>query len=230
MNFNNKLQSSEEMKLSYALLIYQSKSKSYASKHQVFNLNDKLMIGAGTGVEIDEVESLLNELNKSSDTGGFINERIIYSTANTKIWWKPASMENIYIKVKDEDTVSGKVMHPALLFMVSGRKFYVYALKNNERPDENTELFHAPYFNLYDAGNMCTGNVLLPESVNKSNLKDWENVLFDSWFTHANCKKVIKDKSGFYLFWITRLNKKVAFPVTKLFSMDKVIGDLVNEL
>jgi PRTRC genetic system protein B len=58
----------------------------------------------------------------------------------------------------------------------------VWALASDERPTEKTLVYHAPFFNVTN-GNVCMGNVKVPEGVNVEDAGKWEKLFFRSVFT-----------------------------------------------
>ena len=74
-----------------------------------------------------------------------------------------------------------------MLWLANKRSLKIFALPNNRRPTEKTELFYAPFFNVYEDGNVCMGTV----DVNIQNstsleefTKKWEDYFFNSYFSH----------------------------------------------
>ncbi|MBN8790360.1 MAG: PRTRC system protein B, partial [Terrimonas sp.] len=82
---------------------------------------------------------------------------------------------------------NGVACVPALLWIASKQKLYIYALKSDRKPTERTPLYHAPFFNVYADGNVCMGSVDV--SIRKSaSLEEfiaaWETYFFNSYFSH----------------------------------------------
>ena len=63
------------------------------------------------------------------------------------------------------------IIYPALLFCLEKDKqeepngLIVFALPSNQRPNENTHLYHAPLMNIYSNGVVCQGNATLPKKI-----------------------------------------------------------------
>jgi PRTRC genetic system protein B len=63
----------------------------------------------------------------------------------------------------DLKNLNGKLCpHPPLLFKACGSHLWVRALAKDERPEAETKLYMAPYWNCYDNGVCCTGSMKIP--------------------------------------------------------------------
>jgi hypothetical protein len=84
-----------------------------------------------------------------------------------------------------------------------------------------TPLWRAPYFNVWGEGEICTGNVRLPDSLSPQSLEVYERAFFDSEFTHPNLRggeKLIHHSDGPYGWWAGLLKRPLdlGFPVQNL--------------
>jgi PRTRC genetic system protein B len=62
--------------------------------------------------------------------------------------------------------ISGELFpHPALLFVVRNGVLFVRALPSNHRPDPDTRLAAAPYWNIDSNGAVCAGTMRIPKSL-----------------------------------------------------------------
>lgn len=200
-------EASAKLTLVKGILLYQSSSNDYlATVHDVEN-------GAllpGTPIDRNTISDLTSKLAGQAETGRtMLPARVLYSDASLLMWWCRASRRAIYFKSGKEelDALSGKeVAHPPLVFMAQSQRLSVWALAEDERPEASTKLFVAPYFNVYEGGNMCSGNVRLPESLSSAskNLKAWEEAFFETNFTHSNlgAAKITTFPEGHNALWI----------------------------
>ena len=115
-------------------------------------------------------------------------------------------------------------MHPPLVFRASRGALSIWALDKDERPTEDTTLCRAPYFNVYERGNMCVGSVRLPDEPRPDNLGDWEECFFGSNFGHASVQALVKHPKGHTGYW-TALSKGNA---TKAYAMKWLIPTAVT--
>ena len=81
--------------------------------------------------------------------------------------------------------VSGKLFpHPALLFVVRNGVLFVRALSNDRRPDQDTKVAAAPYWNIDSNGAVCAGTMRCPKSLTVASIAAWQQAFFQSEFTH----------------------------------------------
>ncbi|MBW8683506.1 prokaryotic E2 ligase family D protein [Chitinophaga rhizophila] len=149
----------------------------------------------------------------------------VFPATVLKIDTRPAGNVTWYTKPKSvfmhfqqsSDIPSGKAKIPALVWKANQRKLSVFALKDGKRPKENTELYHAPFFNVYSSGEVCMGTTSLKTLAKKTLLpfmQEWERLFFDSVFSHA-LNNYTDDKSG-QCVWKSLVNSKEKFPVDML--------------
>ncbi len=130
------------------------------------------------------------------------------------MWWKPAGIQRLYFDKKLE-IKNGTAPVPALLFAVQGRALYVWALKDNSRPDPDTEIYHAPFYNIYENSGVCMGNTKLPEHTAPESIHLWEKQFFDSAFSGDMIPR-IEGTTG-KLLWRRLIGSgKLRFPVKYL--------------
>jgi PRTRC genetic system protein B len=105
----------------------------------------------------------------------------------------------------------------------------VFAFKGGRRPTEETELFHAPYPNVYESGSLCTGNAAVPSS-NEANPEPWIRMFFESRFTHYHNGLHVKYRGGndaFFKAWWEGGWK--TFPEKHLRPFGKTLGELISK-
>lgn len=118
---------------------------------------------------------------------------------------------------------------PAMIWYANKRNLTVFALANNRRPREKTQLYHAPFFNVYDNGKVCMGtvdvNIQNSSSVEEFTEK-WEDYFFNSYFSHlmnehnpinGNCVNL----------WRNLANIEKSFPKQVLKSTNKTLKQLL---
>lgn len=120
---------------------------------------------------------------------GIIPANILYTDPSENgfvMWFTKATSKNLFF-INGLGISNGMAGVPALLWIASKEKLYIYALKTNRKPTENTTLYHAPFFNVYADGNVCMGTVDV--NIKKSaSLEEftaaWEAYFFNSYFGH----------------------------------------------
>jgi PRTRC genetic system protein B len=92
----------------------------------------------------------------------------------------------------------------------------VWALEENRRPELETRLFMAPYWNTYEDGRVCHGSMPVPTTVTIDNLPRWSHAFFASQFTGSNLGiQQCSHPEGFLGLWRSIVGKKT-FPVEYL--------------
>lgn len=120
---------------------------------------------------------------------GIIPANILYTnpTGNGFVMWFTKSANKNLFFTESLGISNGMANVPALLWIASKEKLYIYALKSGRKPTENTPLYHAPFFNVYAEGNVCMGTVDV--NIRRSaSLEEftaaWEAYFFNSYFSH----------------------------------------------
>lgn len=130
---------------------------------------------------------------------GLIPKEIIYAKDNhdkglKMIWIVKKSNRKLFFSEqnKEDGLISENYNLPTLIFKYSDRKLFVYAIcdANSNNINQDTELFHAPFYNVNGNGAVCMGNVNL-NKVQKFKTFDkckefLESSFFNSYFTHSN--------------------------------------------
>src|ERR1035437_2468687 len=92
--------------------------------------------------------------------------------------------------------------HPGLVFAACSKVWSVWAVKGDHRPRPDSMLYQAPYFNVWDGGRICQGNVEVPDGTTAEKIDAWNAAFFNSFFTHPNIhKNLAKYRGGAYKFW-----------------------------
>lgn len=220
MKLSNEIGSKLNLDLTKAILFYEGGNVCYASVHKVMKVEHKAVIGAGTALSIGELEESLSKLGKSVSEG-FIPDNLIYSSSVNKIWWRKPGKETIFIRNEGAEHAF-TVSHPGLVFALIGNSIRVFAVLGNKKPTADTELYHAPYFNINSSGMLCTGNAKLPDSIQSSAFGEWESMFFKSYFTHHSRPNVIKSKLSFVEFWKWLSETNKPFPESALYKTDEL--------
>ncbi|WPU91706.1 PRTRC system protein B [Mucilaginibacter sabulilitoris] len=92
---------------------------------------------------------------------GLLPANVLYLDAQAEgyvVWYTPPMATNLFF-VDGLQIPKGEAHIPAMVWKASKNSLNVYALKGKTKPNANTPLYHAPYFNIYDSGNVCMGTV-----------------------------------------------------------------------
>ena len=119
---------------------------------------------------------------------GVLSNQVLYfdPNGNKVVWFTKATQRELYF-IESLGIPKGKANVPPMLWVANRNGLAVFALPNRRRPTINTKLYNAPFFNVYEDGNVCMGTVdvrikktaSLEEFINK-----WEGFFFNSYFSH----------------------------------------------
>jgi len=244
MNSFGMITGESSMALTHALMLYSDKQKGanngnpefvYATMHTVENFGTDArpnwQIAAGQAATreglVGMFETMCKQLTLNVD---FLPPGALSISADHMVWWMPACERTVFFNNKELGKRGAKVPHPPLLFVVVQGSWYVFALAKNERPDENSVLHHAPYFNVYDDGSICIGSAAIPKGIAASAIPQWESAFFDSEFTHINGgEKKAAHPRGEYALWKELLDGVYStFPVEYLAPRNATVKGLME--
>ena len=126
-------------------------------------------------------------------SSGILPTNILHINPNKEkgavLWYTKAQRRQMYF-VESLGVPSGKAQVPAMLWLGSKSNLTVFALANDRRPREKTPLYYAPFFNIYEKGNVCMGTVNV-DITNSASVEEftraWEHYFFNSYFSHSLC-------------------------------------------
>lgn len=236
--------------LRQAVLIYMSGAGAYATLHAIEGEANAPRLGSGRPATKEACADLARKLGAMATLSGFVPPELCYLGARSIIWWRPAAKATLFFDTRKDpagdqgqDALAAKVLgkrsgstpQPALVFAVNARKWFVYALRDSERPGPSTKLLRAPYFNVWASGEICEGNVRLPERLSPGALGEYERAFFDSNFTHPNVQgkeRLVQYKGNSYAFWREGLDRAWGdrFPVERLVPLDLTLQGLARRM
>jgi PRTRC genetic system protein B len=228
------------MELRNAILLYSDArgfgNTCFASFHDVKNIGraeqPNVQIMPGTPLNQQALMQTLGSLaDRYAISTDLLPACVLSHSPLHLIWWMPAGKRRVFLDTAADGPQSAIVPHPALLFAVIQGKWRVFALKEGSRPTKETELFHAPFFNMYDDGAVCVGTAKAPESTLVSETVLWESAFFDSVFTHVNGHRKVKFKGGEHSLWRSLMaGTRKAFPASALMPNGYTLGSLMAKL
>ena len=228
---------SENFNLSKAVLIYEGKhDNAYATIHDVnIGRDGQASLLAGVPATREATARIARDLIKGLRLGSFLPANVLSVGIDSLVWWVPTQKRLVYFK-SDElgGERSAETCHPGLVFRASANSWHIFAVKGNSRPTPDTQLFQAPYFNVWKQdGKICTGNVTIPGTTVEDSIKAWTDAFFDSYFTHPNVHapdKLVNWKGGSYAFWRSMLDgEHKKFPEKALVSANMTIASLLKQ-
>jgi PRTRC genetic system protein B len=125
---------------------------------------------------------------------------------------------------------SGSAYVPAMVWKATKESLFVYAVKNCGSLQEDTLLYHAPFFNIYRNGNVCMGTVDIDIS-NDCLLEDfigqWQDYFFGSYFSHL-IQEHNPVKSDIKGLWESLVNTGKKFPLPQLVKNGLTLKNLLQ--
>ena len=224
-------------KLSSAILFYGSSGNpqaAFASIHPVQVGADGIpVIKPGTPATRAGVLAALRTLIDERMAPCILPSHLLATGADHLVWYRPATKRVLWFREsKMTEALSAEVPIPALVWMANPLSDHcrVYALRDDKRPDNDTPLYQAPFFNVWANGKVCVGNAGFPKGNDALNPEKWEEAFFGSWFTHPNTNNLFRHKEGaeaFFKDWLS--GKHRVFPKAKLFPLKTTLGEAFNK-
>ncbi|HLW89509.1 MAG TPA: PRTRC system protein B [Terriglobales bacterium] len=240
MNISVNIGSSQDFRLSRALLVYGKSSYDgypyrhpFVTLHEVIHDGDVARLAEGQLMTPQMLIDLMAGLGRSVPAE-ILPARVLVRTAEMIVWWSPAREETMFFSDRGGDpalkAMKGKLYpHPPLLFKACGTHLWVRALAKDERPTAETKLCIAPYWNCYDNGVCCTGSMKIPQEKSVTAIDLWEESFFQSEFTHASgVRKHIRFRGGFLAMWQSLAGQE-EFPEKYLVKLPQTLGEFVRD-
>ena len=196
-----------------ALVFYQTKSGSKATYVEHFDMDRNGMPVNAHPLTEREANRLAKALKTAKEEKepllkpmGILSTQVLYfqPTGSKVVWFTKAMQRELYF-AETLGIPKGKANVPPMLWVASRSSLTVFALTNNRRPAEKTKLYNAPFFNVYENGNVCMGSVDIQIKKTASLeefMSSWEGYFFNSYFSHlmnnynpikGNCINLWKD-------------------------------------
>ena len=145
------------------------------------------------------------------------------------IWRTPARTVKMLFTAGLE-LPNGDYPVPALVWKANRSGMSVFAIPENEVPNMETPLFHAPFFNTYERGTVCMGNVALQipaVCALEDFMAHWEKAFFGSYFSHMMEGHNPVNGNMVQLYRTLHESKK-AFPEKALKKTSYLLKHLIN--
>ncbi len=222
-----------------ALVIYQTKGSSKTTYVEHFDMDKNGSPINAHPLTAREAKVLAKALNTDKEKSraflkpkGILTTNVLHinpSVNGSVLWYSKARKTKMYFS-ESLEIPNGTAEIPALLWYASKQSLMVFALATDRRPTEKTALYHAPFFNVYEGGNVCMGtvdvNIKSSASVEEFT-RAWENYFFNSYFSHllnghnpinGNCVSLWKDLIG----------KGKAFPKEALKKTNRTLKNVIQ--
>ena len=222
--------------LTQAMTIYKSEHDYFFQIHNVFESKQgEAILGAGKPLTREALEVICKAVLPSmAGSLTFLNGRILGSSGTIHgpdIWWSPPAVRPMFFTGQVK-IPNGLAPWPGLLFVTRDEDLsMLFAVKGDQRPTLETELYAAPFFNMtgYD---LCLGSARHPSKNNAC--EEWEEAVFTSAFSEERLNEQrITGPDTLSRFWKERIAKKeTIFPEDQLLPnpSPKTIQQLIESL
>jgi PRTRC genetic system protein B len=219
--------------LSKAILLYKSPSQCVATVHEIMqNEGQPPLLLPGKGLSWQGLQDLIVAMTGGEQASVFLSPGVLVTSLTRLVWWCPSQVRPIWFKTDNGrlHRLNGcSVTHPNLVFAATAKGLSVWALAEDERPTPQTPLFHAPYFNVWDSGSVCRGNIHLPQLLAPSSIDQFERAFFETNFTHANHPDLTRHPRGHDGFWRDlRSKRKKRIPRRWLVPTQRTLHSILN--
>jgi PRTRC genetic system protein B len=219
--------------LRQAVLIYRDSSAAFATLHEVQgDKNQAPYLGPGQPLTTGFLRTLARGLG-SRITPEILPENMLVRTAESIVWWSSAQRQVMFFGGGTDEAakLNGRMYpHPPLLFKVCRHELFVRALKHDVRPNANTPVKTAPYWNTEGSrGLVCAGTMRIPQEVTADSISEWEAAFFSSSFTHpSGAVRLTTHPQGFAGLWLSLADREVRFPTEFLTDARQTLRQFVD--
>ncbi|TWI20307.1 PRTRC system protein B [Sphingobacterium siyangense] len=205
-----------------ALVFYQTKGSAKDTYVEYFDMDRNGAPINAHPLTVREASQLAKALKMAKQekeptlkpTGIISNNMLHLDAIKGKAIWFTKGMKREMFFSQSLEIPKGIANVPPLLWVANRQSLYVFALKTDRRPTEKTKLYNAPFFNVYENGNVCMGNVdirIKKTASLEEFTKAWEDYFFNSYFSHLmNSYNPIKGNC--VMLWEELINNRGAFP------------------
>jgi PRTRC genetic system protein B len=220
-----------KFKLSQAVLVYRGGGDgAFASLHQVKQAENGIPhLTPGEALTTAFLRTLAQGLGTQVKPE-ILPDNVLARTPDLLVWWSPPQKRIMFFGGTDQEArkLNGLVFpHPALIFKVAGKDLFVRAMATVSRPEADTPLKTAPYWNTDSRGLVCAGNMRVPESSDIASMPAWQEAYFQSEFTHtAGAVRLTRHPGGFIGLWRNLAGRK-KLPVQYLTDAGETLREFV---
>jgi PRTRC genetic system protein B len=214
-----------------ALLIYREGRRSFITRHDVLaQKQGPPVLGVAQPLTTAFVENLAESLGGSA-AAEVLSENILAKSDRMIAWWTPRRRRQMFHENSEGKmrTLNGMLFRqPPLVWKVIHGGLSIRALAENKRPNAETKLAVAPFWNLSDDGSVCLGSMRCPESTSVGSIEGWEKGFYESSFTHANVGRLTRHSGGHDALWNEMSGKRCPFPSEALIPLPQTLAQFIQ--
>ena len=152
----------------------------YITLHRIDNNGDLL---EGRPLARDALREICSLVIPNLSSVDYLPDNVLaYSRGHALMWWVPSGKRRLFFSGID-GLESGEYPVPPTLFLVLDGKLDTWALGDNRRPNQSDRVFHSPFYNVYETGACCMGNIEVPDKYSPGDTGKWESVFFNGTLT-----------------------------------------------
>ncbi|MBS1631598.1 MAG: PRTRC system protein B [Bacteroidetes bacterium] len=221
-----------------ALVFYQTKGQHTDTYVEYFDMDENGTPINAHPLTVREANQLATALKTAKQdkepclkSDGIIGSNILKIEPDKgKVVWFTKAMQRDLFFTESLGIPNGKAHVPSMLWMAGRENLYVFALHSNRRPTERTQLYNAPFFNVYANGNVCMGTVdvsIKRTASVEAFTATWESYFFNSYFSHLmhNYNPI---KENCVCLWERLIATGEAFPKEVLQKSRITLKDVLN--
>jgi PRTRC genetic system protein B len=221
------------LQLRHALLIYEDQRRALATLHDVLAQTEAApLLAPARPLSLAFLRRLSEGLG-ARVSPEVLPASVLARTPEMLVWWVPAARRIMFFGEANERArkLNGTFFpQPPLVFKVRNQEMFVRALNSDSRPDANTPVKTAPYWNVaQDGGRVCLGTVRVPDDSSVDSIPLWETAFFRSEFTHPwGAARLARHPGGFIGLWESLRGKK-KFPTRYLLDARQTLREFIAQ-
>lgn len=145
------------------------------------------------------------------------------------VWYTPPMNADLFFTER-LGIPNGIAPMPALLWKATKNSLHIYAMKGKVKPNDNTPLYHAPFFNIYAGGNVCMGTVHI-NITSQTHLEDfmlqWQAYFCQSDFSHS-INGGSSTKTDTAALWRRLVGTGRPFPTEELMPCNRTLKQVLS--
>lgn len=221
-----------------ALVIYESANEREGVYVEAYDMDKRGNPVNAHPLSVQETIALADCLNSAREVRtdylgceGLLPERLLHVNTyrGCAVWHTPPQQVNLLF-TENLGIPCGMAAVPALLWKADRNKLSLFALNTKGKPKAETTLYRAPFFNVYEDGEVCMGTVDT-DFTDTENITEfmerWEQAFWNSYFSHLNGDSS-PVRGNIVQLWQGLVGTDKKFPNEVLIKQGKTIKDILS--